>query len=255
MVAKSPTSTLENFRREWEAELKKVTGSSNVNSVLNLSSASPASLANPYPNPTSMAGAVSRSNPTSPLDESGGMSQHPFAAAAPRKLVEVGPESPGQDSGVNISGVPEVGTIEEQARKWFLQGIGLERHGDLYDAVRCYRRAIQLVPDIEYRIGSGAVVNTKQQDKSESSSDESTDEDEDEVVDDEESKNVNIDAEVDDDEPLMKRFLKIIEKNGWQFFEKVSKTDQPHLGDLPVEVVSYILRFVYIYFLNISFMS
>ena len=47
---------------------------------------------------------------------------------------------------------PAPSDVEEEAKSLFLMGVGLERQGDLYDAVRHYRRAMQLVPDIEYRV-------------------------------------------------------------------------------------------------------
>ncbi|KAK2160210.1 hypothetical protein LSH36_138g09025 [Paralvinella palmiformis] len=43
-------------------------------------------------------------------------------------------------------------TVEEQARYLFIQGVNAEHGGRLYDAIKYYRRAVQLVPDIEFRI-------------------------------------------------------------------------------------------------------
>lgn len=42
--------------------------------------------------------------------------------------------------------------IEEQARKLFLKGVEMERSGKLYEAIQFYRRAVQIVPDIEFRL-------------------------------------------------------------------------------------------------------
>ncbi|PFX18864.1 F-box only protein 9 [Stylophora pistillata] len=42
--------------------------------------------------------------------------------------------------------------LEEKAANLFLQGVSAERNGDLYEAIYFYRQAVQLVPDIEFRI-------------------------------------------------------------------------------------------------------
>lgn len=39
-----------------------------------------------------------------------------------------------------------------QAKKLFLRGIELERFGQLYEAVQHYKRAVQLLPDVEQRL-------------------------------------------------------------------------------------------------------
>lgn len=53
-------------------------------------------------------------------------------------------------------------SIEDQARDLFLLGVDLERKGKCFEAVRHYRRAVQLVPDIEYKIYSQSVEKKKQ---------------------------------------------------------------------------------------------
>ncbi|CAF4437690.1 unnamed protein product, partial [Rotaria sp. Silwood2] len=42
--------------------------------------------------------------------------------------------------------------VEEQAKHFFLRASDLEREGKLYDAIKYYRAAMQLVPDIEFRM-------------------------------------------------------------------------------------------------------
>lgn len=42
---------------------------------------------------------------------------------------------------------------------------------------------------------------------------------------------------------LLKLFLKQIEQREWAFFQKVMENEKAHIGDLPVEVISYILRY------------
>lgn len=41
---------------------------------------------------------------------------------------------------------------EDQAKSLFQQGVDLERKGRCFEAIRLYRRAIQLVPDIEFKM-------------------------------------------------------------------------------------------------------
>ncbi|ODM97236.1 F-box only protein 9 [Orchesella cincta] len=148
------------------------------------------------------------------------------------------PSSQESESLAFVTGGGSVGnaSVEDQAKHWFLKGVGLERSGELYDAVRCYRRAIQLVPDIEYRIGTGNVPNAN---ASENSSSVGTPHESDDETDNE----AENDCE-DDDGPLNVKFLKIIEANGWNFFQKSKDDNRTHINELPVEVLSYILRWV-----------
>ncbi len=41
--------------------------------------------------------------------------------------------------------------LRYQARELFLEGVELERSGQHFSAIQKYKRAVQLVPDIEYR--------------------------------------------------------------------------------------------------------
>lgn len=50
-----------------------------------------------------------------------------------------------------------------QAKRLFLRGSELERSGKLYEAIQFYRRAVQLVPDIEFRLDNVNKNNIKDQ--------------------------------------------------------------------------------------------
>lgn len=50
-----------------------------------------------------------------------------------------------------------------QAKRLFLKGSEMERSGKLYEAIQFYRRAMQLVPDIEFRLDSVNKNNIKDQ--------------------------------------------------------------------------------------------
>lgn len=41
---------------------------------------------------------------------------------------------------------------ESKARKFFMEGIEMEKAGKMYEAIQCYRRAVQIVPDIEFKV-------------------------------------------------------------------------------------------------------
>merc|ERR1739848_467978 len=41
--------------------------------------------------------------------------------------------------------------IEEKARQYFLQGVEHEQNGELFEAIQKYRKAVALVPDIEFK--------------------------------------------------------------------------------------------------------
>lgn len=49
--------------------------------------------------------------------------------------------------------------LEEKATQLFLQGVSAERSGNVYEAIYFYRQAVQLVPDIEFRIKDFANQN------------------------------------------------------------------------------------------------
>lgn len=42
--------------------------------------------------------------------------------------------------------------IEIVAKKWFLEGVEHEKSGRLIEAIRYYKKAVQLVPDIEFKL-------------------------------------------------------------------------------------------------------
>lgn len=41
---------------------------------------------------------------------------------------------------------------ENKARHFFLKGIEMEKAGKMYEAIQFYRRAVQIVPDIEFKV-------------------------------------------------------------------------------------------------------
>ena len=192
--SESSSCALSNFRKEWEAELQRISVSGQKNNT-----------------PTQFP-PISPARPPSFSPRQESSSDSPTAPVAGREAVI------------------DAGTIEEEAKRFFLMGVCFERRGDLYDAVRYYRRAVQLVPDIEYRVNQNENVNSEQQ--SVQDSDGEMNDAEDEAQDEEEN----------DQGPLTTRFLQMIEANHGQFFEKNRPDTKAHVSDIPVEILLYILR-------------
>ncbi|EAT43750.1 AAEL004845-PA, partial [Aedes aegypti] len=131
-------------------------------------------------------------------------------------------------------------SIEQQARSLFLQGSELEHSGKVFEAMRLYRKAVQLVPDIEFKIYD----ITKQQDQNSGTMD----------LEIEKLSNGLLQADLEDDEnlenvDLVLRFQSLLSKSG-KLFESASAADKmlivtsAHFSDLPLEVILYILRWV-----------
>uniref|UniRef100_A0A182J8T1 Uncharacterized protein n=1 Tax=Anopheles atroparvus TaxID=41427 RepID=A0A182J8T1_ANOAO len=134
-------------------------------------------------------------------------------------------------------------SVDQQARALYLQGSELERNGKVFEAMRLYRRATQLVPDIEFKVYEKKHVPPQ-------SKDEATDADPavGELV--ERMTDANIDEEEEDLEnvDLGLRFQALMARSG-KLFERASGdrmliVTAAHLSDLPMELILYILRWV-----------
>lgn len=116
---------------------------------------------------------------------------------------------------------------EEKAKMLFLQGVSSEQNGMLYEAIEYYRRAMQIVPDIERKIDYQAVRSPRGRTESESSIS-------------------SLDAEdLNTDEDLVRHFQKL------QMNNNANNTCQPmymqtstHFSALPLELVIYIFKWV-----------
>ncbi|XP_055609768.1 F-box only protein 9 [Uranotaenia lowii] len=131
-------------------------------------------------------------------------------------------------------------SIEQQARALFLQGSELERVGKVFEAMRLYRRAVQLVPDIEFKVYDKKVPRQLPH-QSISKSD-----DVDQLT------SSLMEANLEEDENLenvdmVLRFQTLLAKSG-KLFESTTAGDRGllvtslHFSDLPMEVILYILR-------------
>nr|XP_040222392.2 F-box only protein 9 [Anopheles coluzzii]XP_040222393.2 F-box only protein 9 [Anopheles coluzzii] len=128
-------------------------------------------------------------------------------------------------------------SIEQQARLLFQQGSELERSGKVFEAMRLYRRATQLVPDIEFR------VYDKKHAKATTAAAEV-----DGLMERMLETNIDEDEENLEGVDLGLRFQTLMARSG-KLFERASGdrkliVTSAHFSDLPMEVILYILRWV-----------
>jgi len=131
--------------------------------------------------------------------------------------------------------------IHVKAREYFLQGVKFEENGKLYEAIRFYKKAEKLVPNIEYQ-------TFKYTGKFFQSPPDVTDEKN--VVDDNGNITPNKEQSSDKDNndlSLAVKFgkLDINGQGGDKFLIKPAiKSNSTHIGCLPNEVINYILKWV-----------
>lgn len=131
---------------------------------------------------------------------------------------------------------------EQQATSLFLQGAELERRGKVFEAIRLYRRSIQLVPDIEKRIYERNKGSRGGDEKQVGDVNDNSDKFLEETNDEEEE-----DQEDLTDVDLLVRFQLNLQKSGHicrrTGSDKVLITGA-HFCDLPPEIILYIFRWV-----------
>ncbi|KAI0209668.1 F-box only protein 9 [Lamellibrachia satsuma] len=116
-------------------------------------------------------------------------------------------------------------SIKEQAKYLFLQGVSAEQNGRLYVAIQYYRRAVQLVPDIELQVAEEVPprqVGTESGDTSLEQSDA---------------------FDEDDSEDLVQRFHRL-QINNNVLCQTQLEPQGTHISSLPVEVLLYISKWV-----------
>ncbi|XP_067840097.1 F-box only protein 9 isoform X1 [Heptranchias perlo] len=133
---------------------------------------------------------------------------------------------PGKGSSLKSSGIKGKQELarEEKAKELFLKAVEQEQNGAVYEAIKYYRRAMQLVPDIEFRInyahspesdGSGKAYK---EDKGKAN-------------------------EITDLLPYFQQQLTLQDS-----FQKICPpgfgVNQTHISELPFEVLVYIFRWV-----------
>ncbi|XP_052892457.1 F-box only protein 9 isoform X2 [Anopheles moucheti] len=143
---------------------------------------------------------------------------------------------------VAVATTVENDSIEHQARTLFQQGSELERSGKVFEAMRLYRRATQLVPDIEFRVYDKKHIKPQEDDSHANAR----------IV--EGLMERMMEANIDEDEEnlenvdLALRFQTLMARSG-KLFERASGDRKlivtaAHFSDLPMELILYILRWV-----------
>ncbi|XP_016838278.1 F-box only protein 9 [Nasonia vitripennis] len=131
---------------------------------------------------------------------------------------------------------PEEVSLETKAKNLFLQGIENEQSGKLYEAIQFYRRAVQLVPDVEFRL----YESTKPKIREKIDADETVLERPTGDNDRTESDDLNVDENESD---ILGKLSRIIQKNGYVCLP-LHEQSTTHISSLPMEIVLYILRWV-----------
>eukprot|EP00091_Calanus_sinicus_P011594 TRINITY_DN2618_c0_g1_i2.p2 TRINITY_DN2618_c0_g1~~TRINITY_DN2618_c0_g1_i2.p2 ORF type:complete len:191 (-),score=80.77 TRINITY_DN2618_c0_g1_i2:906-1478(-) len=123
--------------------------------------------------------------------------------------------------------------VHVKAREFFLQGVKYEENGKLYEAVRFYKKAEKLVPNIEYQTFNYTGKNFKGKSNNEQP----------EVKDDNGNitpRRTSSDNEDDDVSNLILRFAKM-ETSDQVLVKPEFETNMTHIGMLPSEVLNFIL--------------
>nr|CAI5853652.1 unnamed protein product [Callosobruchus analis] len=124
---------------------------------------------------------------------------------------------------------------ESRARELFLKGVEMEKASKLYEAIQYYKRAVQLVPDIEFKLEQ--TVKPKLRERQYTENDESdSEDDESNITDDSEDEEIG-------DEELLTFIQRKIPKGSTLCFPKFEQK-HIHIGQLPVEIILYIIRWI-----------
>jgi hypothetical protein len=123
--------------------------------------------------------------------------------------------------------------FETKAKTLFLSGVEMEKAGQLYEAIQFYRRAVQLVPDIEFRLDN-LTKNKPARDRNLS---------EGEISVKEESNESDGDNEEIKDGELLQHIQKKTSKMSAICVPK-NEQKSTHISVLPMEMMLYILRWV-----------
>ncbi|CAH3929069.1 unnamed protein product [Pieris brassicae] len=125
-------------------------------------------------------------------------------------------------------------TEEDKAKSLFLLGVEMENGGKLYEAIKHYKKAIQILPDVESQLYKGSEVKVVARQ---------------EVLEEEEEvTNTTVADESDDEdavegEEFVSRIQRILTRKG-HFLQANCPTKGGHMSWLPYEVLQLILRWV-----------
>ncbi|XP_015430190.1 PREDICTED: F-box only protein 9 [Dufourea novaeangliae] len=148
---------------------------------------------------------------------------------SPKRKISKAPSS----KTVEINDDYDEESIEDKAKSLFLKGIEYEQNRKFYEAIQFYKRAVQLVPDIEFRLYESTKV------KPMDDSLENLDNDANSVDTNDENHNDEDEEECD----LFIKLCKAINRNKCVCFPKFEQ-NTTHISALPMEIMLYILRWV-----------
>lgn len=158
--------------------------------------------------------------------DSGSSRNSPVSESASRQSREGSP-SPlvvGQKKGASSSQpLQQPQQLEEKAANLFLQGVSAERNGDLYEAIYFYRQAVQLVPDIEFRIKDFTNLASASGDQGEES---------------------DVSQEPDDLPELADLANRFHSLSVTGFCQPLYETRMTHISAIPLELIMYIFKWV-----------
>jgi F-box protein 9 len=129
--------------------------------------------------------------------------------------------------------------LHTKAREYFEKGVALEESGKLYDAIKFYKKAVQLVPDIEkevYQASSTVQVNKPRM--RESSRVRGEDENHNPV---DADGGDNLDDDLDN---LVDRFSRAVCLDNTPSIQQECAMNLTHIGVLPAELLNLILKWV-----------
>lgn len=119
---------------------------------------------------------------------------------------------------------------EDLAKIYFQQAVRLERLGKVFDAIPLYKKAVHLVPDIEYKMHEAASENNQ-------------------LIEEQKTTKVKRIAseeadELDDNVDLYARFLDRVQETGGRWCDRATANNLLHISDLPVEVFLIISQWI-----------
>lgn len=129
---------------------------------------------------------------------------------------------------------PEECSDEDKAKQLFLKAVELERCGKLYEAIQHYKRAMQILPDVEMRLYDELRAEADTPEEEESETEEAARPDNEHPSDDEDAV---------EGEDLLARLQRIVARRG-VLCEQEYPAKGGHISWLPYEVILVLLRWV-----------
>ncbi|XP_075228192.1 F-box only protein 9 isoform X2 [Lycorma delicatula] len=126
-------------------------------------------------------------------------------------------------------------TVEGKAKCLFMKGVENEQAGKLYEAIQFYRKAVQLVPDIEFKLYESSKQRPPERNILENN--------EGEVCDNETEETQELCDDNDDDADMLIRLQRYVNKTRSVCCPNHEQKGT-HISELPMEIIFYILRWV-----------